>query len=159
MMVALRSAQEQVDGRQVAHVAQPPTAVKLAAANTTSSPKPASPSPKSKPKHRRQPVFSIFRPEGFSDELLPFVRRSSLPEHIEYADTGCELAPSCLACPLPRCQYDEPSNVRAWLTQARDREIAYIRRRYGVRINILARTYGLTRRTIFRILREQRTKS
>jgi hypothetical protein len=37
--------------------------------------------------------------------------------------------------------------------------IAYIRRRYGVRINILARTYGLTRRTIFRILREQRTKS
>ena len=35
------------------------------------------------------------------------VRRDSLPEHARYKDEGCELSPSCLRCPLPRCQYDE----------------------------------------------------
>lgn len=141
-MVALRTAQEQ-----------------SLEANGAPAPSPApAPAPRSRPKPRRQPIFSIFRPEGLPGEPLPFVRRSALPEHMEYPDTGCEIAPSCLACPLPRCQYDEPGNVRAWLTQARDREIAYIRRRYRVPVNTLARTYGLTRRTIFRILQEQRPK-
>lgn len=25
-----------------------------------------------------------------------------------YRDTGCDLAPKCLECPLPVCRYDEP---------------------------------------------------
>jgi len=25
------------------------------------------------------------------------------------ADTGCQLAPSCLSCPLPECYYDNPT--------------------------------------------------
>ena len=30
------------------------------------------------------------------------------PEHVDYRDEGCELAPECLACPLPRCRHDDP---------------------------------------------------
>jgi hypothetical protein len=112
-----------------------------------------------KPRRRRrasstQRLFSIFRPEGMPEEPLPFVRKNTLPDHYTYHDTGCELAPSCLACPLPRCQYDEPHSVRAWLVAARDREIVLLRRRYHAPINALARTYGLTRRSVFRILQE-----
>ncbi|HYM15768.1 MAG TPA: hypothetical protein VEZ14_09420 [Dehalococcoidia bacterium] len=86
---------------------------------------------------------------------LPMVRRDALPEDTDYRDTGCDAAPSCLRCPLARCKYDEPPRPRPADAVARDREIALIRRRYGVPIKELARAYGLTRRSIFRILREQ----
>jgi hypothetical protein len=85
---------------------------------------------------------------------LPRVRRDTLPEHADYRDTGCDLAPSCLRCPLHRCKYDEPRADPA--TLARDREIVRLRRRHGVPVDMLAGTYGLTRRSIFRILREQK---
>jgi hypothetical protein len=85
---------------------------------------------------------------------LPLVRRDTLPEHADYTDTGCELAPSCLRCPFPRCQYDEPGGARRVAMTARDREIARLRRRYGAPIDPLAGTYRLSRRSIFRILRE-----
>ena len=29
-----------------------------------------------------------------------------LPEHFPYRDDGCDVSPSCLRCPLPRCKYD-----------------------------------------------------
>lgn len=87
---------------------------------------------------------------------LPLVRRDTLPEHTDYRDTGCELAPSCLRCPLARCKYDEPRADRRAPTRVRDREIALLRRRHRAPVALLAGTYGLTRRSIFRILREQR---
>ena len=87
-------------------------------------------------------------------DALPLVRRDTLPEHAEYRDTGCDLAPSCLRCPMRRCQFDEPSPDVA--VHARDREIAMLRRRHRVPIDMLAGTYGLTRRSIFRILRDTR---
>jgi len=34
--------------------------------------------------------------------------RRGLPEHSDYEDTGCELSPSCLRCPLAICKYDDP---------------------------------------------------
>ncbi len=30
------------------------------------------------------------------------------PEYYHYEDTGCEVSPSCLNCPLPQCKYDDP---------------------------------------------------
>ncbi|MFI5178423.1 MAG: hypothetical protein ACHQO8_07670 [Vicinamibacterales bacterium] len=42
------------------------------------------------------------------------------------------------------------------MTEARDREIALIRQRHRAPIAALADTYGRTRRSIFRILSEQR---
>ena len=84
-------------------------------------------------------------------------RHDTLPEHSLYADTGCDLFSSCLRCPLPRCKYDGPTLTLRRLTLARrDREIALLRRRHRAPIGMLAETYGLTRRSIFRILSEQR---
>lgn len=104
---------------------------------------------------RAHPHLRIVEPD-----VLPLVRRDTLPDNAGYRDTGCELFRSCLRCPLARCQYDEPPNRRrGLLLDARDREIAMLRRRYDAPISLLASTYGLTRRTIFRILSEQRAKS
>ena len=86
---------------------------------------------------------------------LPRVRADALPDHTDYRDTGCELSASCLACPLDRCKYDEPVSARRAGIERRDREIALIRRKHRAPIMTLAHTYGVSRRTVFRILREQ----
>ncbi len=86
---------------------------------------------------------------------LTRVRRDMLPDYADYRDTGCEFSPSCLKCPLRRCKEDlEPPGPAS--VHARDREIALLRQRHRVPIDMLAGTYGLTRRSIFRILRERR---
>lgn len=84
--------------------------------------------------------------------VLALVRCDTLPEATDYRDTGCELAPSCLACPLARCKYDAPPPRRT-IINARDREIALLRRKYRAPISALARTYGISRRQVFRILK------
>lgn len=80
------------------------------------------------------------------------VREDALPEHTEYRDTGCELSASCLQCPLARCKYDAPGGAPRLATEARDREIRLLRRRYRAPVHMLAQTYGLSRRSIFRVL-------
>jgi hypothetical protein len=112
----------------------------------------------SRTRRRQQAVISIFRPRGISPrEVLPFVRNDALPGRGDhYVDTGCELATACLSCPLPRCQYDAPNSVRRWLLEARDREIALLRRKHHAPIEALMRTYGVSKRTIFRILAQDR---
>ena len=131
-MVALRREEEMATGRT--RVAQPSPAV-------------------SRPGRSPAPV----RLRASAVAPLPLVRRDMLPENAAYPDTGCDLFASCLQCPLVRCRYDAPpGGLRRLLTEARDREIALIRRRHRAPINALAETYGLTRRSIFRILSEQR---
>lgn len=99
------------------------------------------------------------RPAHAPGVPLPLVRKDMLPENAAYADTGCDLFASCLRCPLARCRYDEPpGGLRRLIAEARDREIALIRKRYHAPINALAATYKLTRRSIFRILSEQRRR-
>ncbi|HJX62107.1 MAG TPA: helix-turn-helix domain-containing protein [Dehalococcoidia bacterium] len=80
------------------------------------------------------------------------VRADALPEFTRYRDEGCDFHPSCLTCPLPRCRYDEPGGVRALLNVGRDREILQLRRRQGLAVETLAERYGVSRRTVFRIL-------
>lgn len=88
--------------------------------------------------------------------MLPRCSINALPDHADYRDTGCELSPSCLACPLERCKDDEPAiRQRRADIERRDREIALIRRKHRAPIMMLALTYGVSRRTVFRILREQ----
>ena len=89
------------------------------------------------------------------DERPP---RDPLPEYLDWRDDGCEVAPHCLQCPLPRCKYDEPGGAHALWMSARDREISKLRRRHGVPVDMLADTYGLSRRSIFRILRQHRRR-
>jgi hypothetical protein len=80
------------------------------------------------------------------------VREDALPDRMAFPDTGCELAPSCLHCPLPRCKHDEPGGARRLATDARDREIVLLRTKYRAPVRMLAQAYGLSRRSVFRIL-------
>ncbi|MEX0749434.1 MAG: hypothetical protein WD359_01380 [Dehalococcoidia bacterium] len=89
---------------------------------------------------------------------LALVRCDTLPEDAVYRDTGCDLAPSCLNCPLPRCKYDVPRSARRLGNCARDREIAVLRRKYDAPIAAIAVTFAISRRQVFRILREERER-
>ena len=42
------------------------------------------------------------------------------PEYYHYEDTGCEVSPSCLTCPLPQCKYDDPVWFQRHRRLARD---------------------------------------
>ncbi len=83
------------------------------------------------------------------------VRSDSLPEHTRYRDDGCEVNPSCLTCPLARCRYDEPGGARALFQTPRD-EAVRRRREEGLAIDALAQEFGLSRRSVFRILAKGR---
>lgn len=82
---------------------------------------------------------------------------SRLPDH--FRDNGCELAPKCLECPFPVCKYDAPARGRpgrpAGSVTIRDRDIVLLRTRYGVKAEIIAEHFGLSRRAVFRIVAAQ----
>jgi transposase-like protein len=88
--------------------------------------------------------------------LLRSPRRDALPEHTSYADTGCDIHESCLTCPLPRCRYDEPGGARKLLSDERDRTIIELRRE-GRPISAIATRFGVSRRTVFRVLASSRS--
>ncbi len=79
------------------------------------------------------------------------VRADALPEHTRYRDDGCDIHPHCLTCPLPRCRYDAPGGLRALLNARRDRQIVAMRLQ-GVPVDDLAWRFGVSRRTVFRVL-------
>ncbi len=83
-------------------------------------------------------------------------RSDALPEYVDYADTGCDLYPSCLRCPLPRCRYDTNGGATAILREGRDRSILRAATHDGMSVDELARMFGLSRRTIFRVLERGR---
>ena len=76
-------------------------------------------------------------------------------DHHEWVDRGCSVAPHCLQCPLPRCRYEVPGGLRAIINEARDRQMVELRRG-GVPVEMIATTLHVSRRTVFRCLREQR---
>ena len=76
------------------------------------------------------------------------------PEYCSYRDEGCEYAESCLACPFPRCLYDEPRGRQRWLKDLRDKEIKRLFSG-GWKIGELSLLFGLSPRTIKRALREK----
>lgn len=79
------------------------------------------------------------------------IRSDALPEHLSYQDSGCELSPSCLRCPLARCRYDEPGGARRLRQNSRD-EVVQRRRDEGACIDALAAEFSISRRSVFRIL-------
>jgi hypothetical protein len=84
----------------------------------------------------------------------PRVRKDMLPDGTDYADTGCELAKSCLRCPLARCKYDLAGGGRRLEVSERAREMAILRTKYNAPISLLMLAYGVSRRTVFRALLE-----
>ena len=105
------------------------------------------------------PLKGRFRDSASEDGVLGVrfgdfprrARRDALPEHTPYADTGCDMHPSCLTCPLVRCRYDEPGGARRLFSESRDRQIVAMRRS-GEAINQIAGRFGVSRRTVFRVL-------
>jgi hypothetical protein len=73
-------------------------------------------------------------------------RRDALPEH--YGDTGCDLSPSCLTCPLAHCRYD--AGVREQRQDDRQQRIVELRRQ-GWTPERVAAALGVSRRTVFRL--------
>ncbi len=81
----------------------------------------------------------------------PRTRHDSLPEFTRYRDDGCDISESCLTCPLPRCRYEQPGGLRALLNEKRDRQIIQLRLK-GVPVEKLAGRFGISRRTVFRVI-------
>lgn len=81
----------------------------------------------------------------------PRVRHDSLPEFTRYRDDGCDISESCFTCPLPRCRYEEPGGLRSLLNEQRDRQIMQLRLK-GVPVDALADHFGISRRTVFRVI-------
>ena len=82
-------------------------------------------------------------------ELVP----DHLPDYSEYRDQGCDLSPSCLRCPLPKCRHDKQEGGRRVSKRLRDLEIFRQRTASGRSISELATEFDLSKRTIQRIIR------
>jgi len=79
------------------------------------------------------------------------------------ADTGCEVSPLCVECPLPQCRYDDPIWYIAWRRRQRahrvkarmqDLETAHMKVRA---VEIASEEFGFDVRTVYRLLRLEET--
>ena len=79
-----------------------------------------------------------------------------LPETTNYPDTGCELAPSCLECPLALCKYDDPNISRRSDSNKvmRDAEIMRLFKN-GLDVIAIARQVNTSDRTVYRIIQRK----
>jgi len=82
-----------------------------------------------------------------------------LPEYCRYRDDGCEFADSCLNCPFPDCIYAQPGGRQQWLKKFRDREVLKLFTAQGKGARELAVMFGVSQRTIQRILKRARDES
>lgn len=79
-------------------------------------------------------------------------RWDSLPENKVYADDGCDMAPACLTCPLPRCKYDMAPGALIALRKG-DRN-ARVRGMQGAGYSAeaIAAELGMSARNVHRVL-------
>ncbi|MBI4220343.1 MAG: helix-turn-helix domain-containing protein [Chloroflexi bacterium] len=87
------------------------------------------------------------------------VRSDTLPENSTYRDDGCDVSPTCLDCPLPVCKYDDPDFLRRTARSARDRAILATRKVEGLSVPALAARFGVSTRTVHRVLQSERLGS
>jgi len=76
-----------------------------------------------------------------------------LPEMDMFRDNGCSSHPSCLTCPLPRCRYDDPGWLQREERENRDAEVLRLKVRHQLSVDQLANKFGVSTRTVHRILR------
>jgi DNA-binding CsgD family transcriptional regulator len=74
-----------------------------------------------------------------------------LPDDIEWRDQGCELFPSCLNCPLPRCVEDEPRGQQRLRMSARKKRMEELKR-LGKSVREIAGLFRVSNRTVQRAL-------
>lgn len=95
---------------------------------------------------------------GPTPELMGRVRGDGLPDFFRYQDDGCEVSPKCVECPLPMCRYEHASGLRGVLNMARDEEIWQMKRA-GVYPPEIAKSLGVSLRTVFRALEARKAAS
>ena len=80
-------------------------------------------------------------------------RKDMLPEHSVYHDKGCDVAPACLACPLPVCKYDDPGwRERPTLKERSDTILSLLAE--GLLPNEIAPRVGCSIRTVHRAIKK-----
>ena len=87
---------------------------------------------------------------------MPGLRLDLQPESYAYRDNGCAVARSCLRCPLPRCNYDDPNERRREARDRRDGEMLAVRRLERLTVPELAVRFGVSERTVFRAVQRER---
>ena len=80
----------------------------------------------------------------------------AVPEFYHYEDTGCEISPSCLTCPLPQCRFDDPIWFQQQRRLAKDFRVWNTIQSEGLTAEEAAERFSVTVRTIFRIMRRCR---
>ncbi|MQG20804.1 MAG: hypothetical protein FI725_02205 [SAR202 cluster bacterium] len=89
----------------------------------------------------------------------PVKRRDALPEDATYRDTGCgDGCTQSLECPFPRCLHDEPRLSLTIKQTKRDREVRTVQQLEGLDIKELSLRFGVSSRTIHRILARTRLR-
>jgi len=77
-----------------------------------------------------------------------------------YEDKGCNVAPSCLECPLVECKHDNPYVYKRVKRQAQDLNIVYLVSGLNLprweRAHVVANQLEMTERTVFRALQRVR---
>ena len=77
-----------------------------------------------------------------------------LPENTVYRDTGCDLASSCLECPLALCKYDDPNRERFDQNVMRDTEIMRLFAE-GLKVSAIASIVNISSRTVYRVIQRE----
>jgi len=81
-----------------------------------------------------------------------------LPDEVQWRDEGCEVFPSCLGCPLPRCLEEEPRGKQRLRLSTRARRLAELKRS-GKSVKDIAALFGISVRTVQRALARQKTRA
>ena len=88
--------------------------------------------------------------------VAPNKHRSREPIVGHYEDTGCEVARTCLDCPLSRCKFDDMAWFITYRSLGNDFRIVAAIHSEGLTIKEAAQRFSVTPRTIFRILNRSR---
>ena len=80
---------------------------------------------------------------------LEKVGADTLPEHVRYRDTGCELHSTCLTCPLPVCKEELTNGRRSVRARMRTLQINLLLDE-GRSVDWIVQVMGVSRRTVFR---------
>jgi len=77
---------------------------------------------------------------------------------VPYQDTGCSKAPACLTCPLPVCRHDmNPNAFKSAMVRSTDQGKLAIMRAESLTVSEAAERFGITVRTVWRILSRNRS--
>ena len=98
------------------------------------------------------------RPESL-DHTSGHTTSDDVSEFYHYEDTGCEASDSCLDCPLPVCKYDNPDWYHRNRRLAKDFRMVQIIQQESLSVAGAAERFGITSRTVFRIMQRCREAS